>query len=75
MHTERLDQNDEQGLQGIPWFGSAMPCQSTHGQTAIYAPAQVPPDALPAVKIQDNREIDLLMLKLDISDIKNPGLV
>jgi len=57
--------------------GSALQCfcQSAHGQTTIYVPAQVPLDALPAVKIQDNREIDMLMLKLDISDIRNPSLV
>jgi hypothetical protein len=44
-------------------------CQSTHGQIASYAPYQLPDDALSAVNIQDNREKDMLMLKLDISDI------
>ena len=50
-------------------------CQSTHGQIASYAPAQLPPDALSAVEIQDNREKDMLMLQLDISDIRSPCLV
>jgi len=52
-----------------------MPCQSTHGQITSYAPAQLPPDALSAAEIQDNREIDMRMLKLDISDIRSPSLV
>lgn len=50
-------------------------CQSTYGQIASYTPAQLPADALSAVKVQDNREKDMLVLKLDVSDIRSPHLV
>jgi hypothetical protein len=50
------------------FFGTVLQClcQSTHGQIASYAPAQLPADALSAVEIQDNREKDMLMLQLDM---------
>ena len=45
--------------------------RALNGQIASYAPAQLPADALSAVKIQDNREKDMLMRQLHVSDIRS----
>jgi hypothetical protein len=76
MQIEPLDLNVEWCFPGIQWFGSSMLLlKGTHGQIASYAPAQLLFNALSAVEIQDNREKDFLIMKLDISDIQNPRLV
>jgi hypothetical protein len=46
-----------------------------HGQLASHVPAQLPADALSAGKMQDNREVNMLMQQLDICDIRSPDLV
>lgn len=62
-------------LKGIPWNGSSMPLPEHSWPDRFLCSCSAPTDALSAVEIQDNREKDMLVLQLDISDIRSPCLV
>lgn len=72
MHNAHPDPNDEWDRLGILLSDFQCLGQGIHGQLASKVPAKIPDDTLSAGEVQDHCQVDILMLQLEVRDIRCP---